>query len=142
MRPNSNILEHVTISTLGNANDFGDLTVAVDFPTAFSNSTKGLFAGGALAGDTSKEDIGVITIASTGNATDFGDLLAARTRFVGATSSPTRGIFAGGNAPSTDNVMQYVEIATTGTSKDFGDLTAASSFGSSGGTSSNGHGGL
>ena len=141
-RPNSNILEHVTISTLGNANDFGDLTVAVDFPTAFSNSTRGLFAGGAIAGDTAKNDIGFITISTLGNALDFGDLLAARIRFVGATSSPTRGIFAGGLAPSVDNVMQYVQIATTGDAFDFGDLTAASSFGSSGGPSSHGHGGL
>ena len=141
-RPNSNILETVQISTTGNATNYGDLTVAVDCATACANSTRGLFAGGAVAGDTSKEDIGFITIATLGDATDFGDLLAARTRFVGATCSPTRGIFAGGNAPSTDNVMQYVEIASTGNSKDFGDLTAVSSFGSSGGTSSNGHGGL
>ena len=73
---------------------------------------------------------------------DFGDLASRRTRFVGATSSPTRALFAGGNSPSVDNVIQFVEIATTGDAVDFGDLTSASSFGSTGGTLSNGHGGL
>ena len=54
----------------------------------------------------------------------------------------TRALFAGGKSPSTDNVIQFVEIATTGNAQDFGDLTSASSFGSTGGTLSNGHGGL
>jgi len=137
-----NILEFITISTTGNVTDFGDRTVVSDFPTATSNSTRGLFAGGDGAGDAANNVINFITIASAGNATDFGDLASRRTRFVGATSSPTRGLFAGGNSPSTDNVIQFVEIATTGNAQDFGDLTSASSFGSTGGTLSNGHGGL
>ena len=137
-----NILDFITISTTGNITDFGDRTVVADYPTATSNSTRGLFAGGDGAGDAANNVINFITIATTGNAVDFGDLLSRRTRFVGATSSPTRGLFAGGNSPSTDNVIQFVEIATTGDAQDFGDLTSASSFGSTGGTLSNGHGGL
>ena len=139
---NGNIVEYVTIATTGNTTDFGDRTVQSDWPTATSNSTRGVFAGGDLAGDNANNVIDYITIATTGNATDFGDLASRRTRFVGATSSPTRGLFAGGNSPSTDNVIQYVEILTTGNAVDFGDLSIAASFGSSGGTLSNGHGGL
>ena len=139
---NGNILEYITISTLGNVTDFGDRTVAADYPTAASNSTRGVFAGGDLAGDNANNVIDYITIATTGNATDFGDLLSRRTRLVGATSSPTRAVIAGGNSPSTDNVMQYVEILTTGNAVDFGDLTSAASFGATGGTISNAHGGL
>jgi len=137
-----NILEFITIATTGNVTDFGDRTVQPDYPTATSNSTRGLFAGGDLAGDAANNVINFITIATTGDAVDFGDLLSRRTRFVGATSSPTRALFAGGNSPSVDNVIQFVEIATTGDAVDFGDLTSASSFGSTGGTLSNGHGGL
>ena len=137
-----NILEFITISTTGNVTDFGDRTVASDYPTATSNSTRGLFAGGDGAGDAANNVINFITIATLGDTIDFGDLLSRRTRFVGATSSPTRALFAGGNSPSVDNVIQFVEIATTGDAVDFGDLTSASSFGSTGGTLSNGHGGL
>ena len=137
-----NILEFITISTTGNVTDFGDRTVVSDYPTATSNSTRGLFAGGDGAGDAANNVINFITIATLGDAIDFGDLLSRRTRFVGATSSPTRALFAGGNSPSVDNVIQFVEIATTGDAVDFGDLTSASSFGSTGGTLSNGHGGL
>ena len=137
-----NILDFITISTTGNITDFGDRIVASDYPTATSNSTRGLFAGGDGGGDSANNAIQFITIATTGNAVDFGDLASRRTRFVGAAASPTRGLFAGGNSPSTDNVIQFVEIATTGNAQDFGDLTSASSFGSTGGTLSNGHGGL
>ena len=139
---NGNIIEYVTIATTGNTTDFGDRTAKSDWPTATSNSTRGVFAGGDLSGDSANNVIDYITIATTGNAVDFGDLASRRTRFVGATSSPTRGLFAGGNSPSTDNVIQYVEILTTGNATDFGDLTSAASFGSTGGTLSNAHGGL
>ena len=42
---------------------------------------------------------------------------------VGASNS-TRGIFAGGYAPSICNVITYITIATKGNSADFGDLTS------------------
>ena len=123
--------------------DFGDRTVVSDFPTATSNSVRGLFAGGDGNSDSANNVIDFITIASTGNAQDFGDYYNAEQDFLGATvASPTRALFAGGNSPSTDNVIQFVEIATTGNASDFGDLTSASSFGATGGTISTGHGGL
>ena len=137
-----NILEFITIATTGDVTDFGDRIAASDYPTATSNSTRGIFAGGDGGGDSANNVIQFITIATLGNALDFGDLASRRTRFVGAAASPTRALFAGGNSPSTDNVIQFVEIATTGNAQDFGDLTSASSFGSTGGTLSNGHGGL
>ena len=137
-----NTIEYITISTTGNAADFGDRSAATDFPTGAANSTRGLFAGGMTPGDTANNIIDYITIATTGNSTNFGDLVTTSTRFVGSTSSPTRAAFAGGITPSASNVIQYVQILTTGNSVDFGDLTYAATFGSSGGTSSNAHGGL
>ena len=65
-----------------------------------------------------------MTIATLGNAADFGDLTAARQQ-VAATSSSTRGVVAGGEAPGISNTIDYVTIATTGNASDFGDLTAA-----------------
>jgi len=68
-----------------------------------------------------------ITIASTGNGTDFGDLTKSNNQMNnGNTSSPTRGIFAGGYF--NNNVIEYITIATTGNSADFGDLTQTTRF--------------
>ena len=44
---------------------------------------------------------------------------------MGATSSSTRGVVAGGETPSAINIIDFVTIATTGDATDFGDLTAA-----------------
>ena len=54
-------------------------------------------------------------------------------------SSPTRGLFAGGNTPTQQNIIDFVTIPTTGNALDFGDMTAATSGAAS---FSNGHGGL
>ena len=74
----SNVIDFVTISTLGNAQDFGDMTVAVDNFATASSSIRGLHAGGRTgtpAAEALQNVIGFITIASTGNASDFGDLV-------------------------------------------------------------------
>ena len=42
----ANTTDYVTIATVGNATDFGDLTDARYVGGAASNSTRGLFAGG------------------------------------------------------------------------------------------------
>ena len=127
-------IEFVTVSSTGNASDFGNLTTATKNMGAFSNSTRGLVGGGQSPSNTNK--IEFITIASKGNATDCGDRTNSVEQVTGA-SSPTRGIFAGGN-PYTD-VIDFVEILTTGNATDFGDLTDGRR-GISG--ASNGHGGL
>ena len=77
---------------------------------------------------------------ATGSANDFGYLSTNRWDLT-CMASPTRGVIAGGYAPSTVNTMDYIEIASTGNAIDFGDLSAATSFIGDGATS-NGHGGL
>ena len=79
-----------------------------------------------------------ITIATTGNSTDFGDLTMARGR-LGATSSPIRGIWGGGDQPAQVNTIDFVTIASTGNAVDFGDRTVAVNRTTG---VSNGHGGL
>ena len=62
---------------MGNATDFGDLTVARRLVVeGCSSSTRGLFGGGTASnpGAFTINTIEFVTIATTANATDFGDL--------------------------------------------------------------------
>ena len=120
--PSTNVIEYLTISTLGNATDFGDRTVSTRRFAAASSRTRGLFAGGHTTPGGDSDVIDYITTASTGNATDFGNLLAdART--IAGLSDATRGVFGGNEVPTQLNVIQYVTIAQTGNAVDFGDTT-------------------
>ena len=114
-------IQSVQISTRGNAQNFGDLSVARNQAGGFGNETRGVFGGGQAP--TKYDVIEYVTIASSGNAIDFGNLLAAKS-YLGGLSSSTRGILAGGYSPA-NNVIQYVQINTTGNALDFGDLTLA-----------------
>jgi hypothetical protein len=130
-----NVIDFITISTLGNAADFGDLTSARDAVGACSNSIRGLVAGG---GSPITNVIEYITISTLGNAQDFGDLTNVRANMQGCASS-TRGVWGGGYSPGFQNVIDYVSIMSIGNAIDFGDLT----FRRDGiGALSNGHGGL
>ena len=135
---NNSTIDYVTISTLGNAQDFGDSVTAGHALSGLSNSTRGIFSSqtdpGALT-----NTIYFITFSTLGNAQDFGDLTVIR-EYTGSVSSPTRGVIAGGNNPSApDDVMDYITITSTGNAVDFGDLTVAK-MGVAG--CSNAHGGL
>jgi hypothetical protein len=68
-------IDYVTISTTGNAINFGNLTFSpVSNLASCSSSTRGVFGGG---NSPNGNVIDYITIASVGNAIDFGDLTAA-----------------------------------------------------------------
>jgi len=112
----TNSIDYIQIQTQGNAQDFGDLTLARDKIAAASSATRGLFGGG----DPGTNVINFVTIASTGDAVDFGDLTAADQNLGGAANN-TRGLFFGGSP--NDDTIQYVTIASLGNAQDFGDLT-------------------
>ena len=76
----SNLIQYLTISTLGNALDFGDSINSNYGKGAMSSPTRGVF--GANYGPASS-DIEYVQIMSTGNAIDFGNLLASRRRTSG-----------------------------------------------------------
>jgi hypothetical protein len=118
---NQNTIDYITITSTGNALDFGDLTQARHALAACSSSTRGLFGGGY---NPNINIIDYITMASEGNAIDFGDLTISR-RFHSSCSSSTRGLFGGGASPTVTNTIDYVQIATIGNALDFGDLTVA-----------------
>ena len=112
--------EFVSITSLGNSQEFGDLSVARNAVGGCSSSTRGLVSGGLTPG--LSDVIDYCTIATLGDFTDFGNLTAAR-RSGGGCSSSTRGVKGGGTTPTNLNTIDYVTIASTGNATDFGDMT-------------------
>ena len=91
-----------------------------------AGSGRGVSAGG-YANPSLTSAIEYITIATTGNGLDFGDLSQAKNN-LGASASSTRGVFAGGEAPSPTSYttqIDYMTISSSGGVSDFGDLTQA-----------------
>ena len=118
--PNSDAINFITIATLGDAQDFGDLLLAGEHGhSGGSNPIRGIYAGGS-SGPT---NIDYITINTLGNAVNFGTLTAA-TRNSAGCASATRVVIAG-RGLSSSNVMDYVQIMTLGDAIDFGDATSA-----------------
>jgi hypothetical protein len=116
----TNITDQVTISTLGNATDFGDLTVARFAASGgVSSLVRGIFGGGYISASPGTNIIDYFTFSNTGNAADFGDLTVARDQPAGASNS-TRGTFGGGYP--TSNVIDFITMASIGNATDFGDL--------------------
>ena len=101
----TNIIDFVTISSDGDATDFGDLLNPATGGVV-SSTTRVVHAGG----DPVQNVIEYFEIAVKGNTTDFGDLTQARGRNPGINNS-TRGLYCGGTAPSYVNTIDYITIA-------------------------------
>ena len=114
------LTEFITFDTLGNSQEFGDLSVARNGCSACSSSTRGLTQGGLTP--SVSDIIDYCTIATLGNFIDFGNLTQARRSPAGC-SSETRGLCASGTTPTNQNIIDFVTIATTGDSIDFGDMS-------------------
>ena len=118
----SNVIDFGTASTLGDFQDFGDLSTHAGFvcDNAACSSTRGIIAGG---GSPENNVIQFITVSSTGDSQDFGDLPNVQ-RQAGGFSNNVRGVFGGGYAPqpSTVDTVNYITIAETGDAVDYGDL--------------------
>jgi len=117
----SDVIDYITISTLGNAIDFGNLLAGNRVQGGCASRTRGISAGGYTGSIV--DVIQYITIASTGDALDFGDLTLARYNVAGL-SNQTRGIFAAGEGSPNAwiNIVDYITIAQTGNAVDFGDI--------------------
>ena len=74
-----NTITYITLATLGNGTDFGDLLLVRNDHDAVSSSTRGFVVAGANA-PAKTNSIEFVTIASTGDAADFGDLTQTRTQ--------------------------------------------------------------
>ena len=121
-----NNIDYITISTAGNAIDFGDSTQSTEAnnTSCVSSKTRGLYAGGYTHPTGHHDQIGFITISSTGNSADFGNLTQSR-RAIAGVSNATRGVFCGGLSPTPRDTVDYVTIASTANAVDFGNLTQA-----------------
>ena len=122
-------IDYITISTLGNAQDFGNSTDTRYCYSSCSSSTRGFMAGGTPS---VTDTIDYVTFSSTGDAVDFGNLTQARWLMMDGCSSSTRGLFAGGlhPSPSTNfDIIDYITMASAGNAVDFGNLTQSRRYG-------------
>ena len=133
--PYSDTMEYVTISTLGNAADFGNMQEGRVFCSSASNAIRGIIVGDSYP---IINVVTFVTIATLGEDEDFGDMNEARDGACSA-SSPTRIVTMGGRNPSNSSAIDYGQIMTKGNFHDFGDLSSTATFM---GGCSNGHGGL
>ena len=131
MTPNASTetkaIDTITISTTGDATDFGELTEARLGTSAYSSRTRGIFHTGL-----NHNEIDFITFSSKGDATDFGNSQNNRAYMKGL-SNQTRGISGGGYNITTE--IDFVTIASTGDAKDFGNLTQTAGGGPGGAAS-------
>jgi len=119
-----NIIDYITISTLGDAQDFGDSTFKAFQDSVCSSRTRSFIMGGSLAAGQT-EDISTNVFSSLGNGVKFGELTDKNYGCKGL-SDATRGMNAGGEGPSSSagiNLMEYITMASEGAAKDFGDLS-------------------
>ena len=133
-------IQTVIFSSTGSQVDSGyDNSDHVNNAGSCSNAVRGLLGGGqTIPANVQYNAIEYITMASLGNSVDFGDLTMVWNA-PECCSSPTRGLWGGGDSPAHTNTIDYVQIMSLGNAKDFGDLTEERSFGAA---ASNGHGGL
>ena len=122
-----NTIQYLTIATLGDTLDFGDMTNnsgnGVQGMGATSSPTRGITFGGATPSTIA--EIEYITISTLGNSQTFGNLSSNRYLCQGV-SNGTRGVVGGGDNSGAVNIIEYITIASTGDATDFGDLSSAS----------------
>ena len=142
--PAINTIDYVTIATLGNATDFGDLSVSRAAHPGGSSATRGCFIAGRFSPTSSWYNvIDYVTIQSTGNAMDFGDLIHTENPNQKGTSNQIRSVYGGGYQSGVSNEWKnhigYFTIATKGNSSNFGSFE---NFGRRQNTGSNGTRGI
>ena len=113
----TDIIDFVTITSTGNAQDFGNLDAIRRLGAACSSSTRGVGMGGYQPA--AIDVMQYVTIASTGNAQDFGNLSATK-HSVGGSANSIRGLSFGSSGRT--NAIEYITIASTGNAQDFGDM--------------------
>ena len=122
----TNRIDFFTINTLGNAEDFGDLTTACYSKGVVCDGTRVIAAGGRTPSFVA--DIHFFTISSKGDAADSGGDLN-NTQNPNALSDSVRGLFAITSGSAYKNAIDYITIQSLGDAKDFGDLTDIRGYG-------------
>ena len=103
-------IEFITMATTGDASDFGDLTKMSRRGSGCSSSTRAIHFTGRDDPARTK-DIQFFIMATKGNAVKFGEATDNRDSTAGGFSSPTRGVFGGGNSPDTaSSTVSYTHL--------------------------------
>ena len=115
-------IDFITMSSMGNAADFGNLSTARAGGACISNRTTIAFAGGYAPGISNSIDTTIF--ATLGNAVDTANLTFNANGPMGGAGNSYRGIIAGGRNPSgtSQNIIQYYTFAAASDAVDFGDL--------------------
>ena len=123
-----NEMDYITVDTLGNSQDFGDLTST---ERGSNNGQAGSRVKGlVMGGNDSGANVESIIFASTGSAVNHGNLLSTGRRLGAGASNQTRALYAGGMTPVPQNNISAVDIASTGSSEVFGSLSTGTYFAS------------
>jgi len=128
------------IASLGDAKDFGDLTLdKANSANSMTSSTRMVCTGGTIGPTPGTTQMDYIEFATKGNAVKFGDQSFGNQAVV-SVSSKVRGVLFTGSADGAlKNVLEYITIATQGDAVDFGDLGTSNRHYAG---FSNGHGGI
>ena len=114
-----NIIDYVEIGTLGNALDFGDLSVIRNSIGACNSPVRTVFIGGGTASPyAGSNTIDFVITASKGNAVDFGGVFGTSVDSTKSHSNHTRAITAAGKSDG----AYATELASGGNSFYFSDL--------------------
>ena len=116
----TNVIQYFSISSTGNASDFGDTAGNSRSRGSVSDGTIGLCGGGDAI-----KNIDKITISTTGNSSDFGDLTVNNQ--CKAVGDGTYGIFP---CRAGTDTIDYVTMATDGNASDWGNHTSTGNDGS------------
>ena len=125
-----NTVDYVTIPTLGNAQDFGNLSSARRGGAGCGSKVRALMCAGDGTGSDPSNRIDYHEFSSLGDFIDFGDMQTGRENS-SACSDGMRGIIWGGGNPSRLDTIDYVTIASPGNGVDFGNMTSARGSGGS-----------
>ena len=121
-------IDFITMSTMGDAADFGNLSTARAGSACISSRTTIAWCGGYAPGISNSIDTTIFS--STGNATDTADLTTSRQGAAKGPGNNIRGLIAGGSTPSRVNVIDYYTFVAAANAVDFGDLSDICSSGS------------
>tara|TARA_R110002096_G_scaffold135223_2_gene286690 strand:- start:1017 stop:2087 length:1071 start_codon:yes stop_codon:yes gene_type:complete len=109
------VIDYYSLSTLGNAVDFGNMTLARQHQASCSSGTV-VFTGGGITGSNYRNVIDKVVVATAGNAVDSGDLIQSRIRLCSAANG-IYGIWSTGYSDHNNyryDKSEYVVLATGG----------------------------
>ena len=134
-----NTVDYIEMHTLGDALDFGDLSMlSAQYAGGTMSPVRAVYFGGTATNVPKSEKIDFFNFASKGNSVTFGVLSSGGGTINGTQpSSNTRGVISGPTQPDSPlgkiKFIEYITIASEGNSVHFGDLTLERNGSGSGG---------